>query len=366
MIASDLVLLFDPDPGRSASIVLLLEQADPSRVGGGIRAFTKLKAEGYGPSPGVQAIQNGQANVAVVFQAEAFPDLAETCRHYGVSTLLVVGPEVEETRLAETVRGYDAWVAQESVNRELPARIAGLLHAASRSAGKLPSIDPRFLALVIHDLRTPLNVIGLTIRTIAQTVPQRSAELDEDLTFLTDNARQIERMLAQLGDYCRLIERESQVSTAEFDPRRFLSDFLKDRRGKPGSEASPIRLEVAPESPPEVSLDPQRVRLALEHSLANAINAAGEHPIRLRSGGGDGRWVVRIEVDRPPPATVVSLVLRPDRFERLAGSAAERRGLDLAIAARVSEIFGGSARLDVEPDCRSTIVLDWPSHLGSI
>jgi signal transduction histidine kinase len=365
VIATDQVLLFDPDPGRCALIVSLLEKADPSRSGGGIRAFTKLKGEGYGPSPAVQAIQGGQATVAVIFQAEAFPDLAETCRHHGLSTLLVVGSEIEGAHLAEVTRGYDAWVAEESVERELPVRVAGLIQASERNAGTLPSIDPRFLALVIHDLRTPLNVIGLTIRTIAQTVPQRSVELDEDLTFLTDNARQIEKMLAQLGDYCRLIEGDSQVSATEIDPRRFLADFLEDRRGKPGSEAPPIRLEVDPDSPTEVSLDQQRVRLALQHGLANAINAAGEHPIRLRSSGGAGRWIVRIEVDRPPPATVVPLILRPDRFERLAGSAAERRGLDLAIAARVSELFGGSARLDVEPQCRTTIVFDWPSHLGS-
>ncbi len=68
-------------------------------------------------------------------------------------------------------------------------------------------------------------------------------------------------------------------------------------------------------------------------------------------------------VDKPPPTTVSSMDIRPDKFERLAGSAAERRGLDLAIAARVSELFGGSARLEVEPGRRSTIVLDWPQRI---
>ena len=206
-------------------------------------------------------------------------------------------------------------------------------------------------------------MIGLTIRAIAQTFPQRNVELDEDLAFLTDNARQIEKMLAQLGDYCRLIEGESQVSSVEFDPRRFLGDFLEDHRARPGSDSTPVRLEASDDGPCEVALDPQRVRLALQHALANAINAAGIAPVRLRSRVGDGRWVVELVVDKPPPMTVGSMELRPDRFERLAGSAAERRGLDLAIAARVSEMFGGSARLEVEPGRCSTIVLDWPERL---
>ena len=57
-------------------------------------------------------------------------------------------------------------------------------------------------------------------------------------------------------------------------------------------------------------------------------------------------------------------ISRPDQFERLAGSAAERRGLDLAIASRISELFGGSARLVAEPERRTAVVLDWPSRLA--
>jgi signal transduction histidine kinase len=361
--STEQVLVFDVEPARAAKIVALLEQADPSREAGWIRAFADLKSEGYGPSPGVQAIQGGQAALAVVVEADLFSGLLESARQHGVPTLLVVDRIGGPQELAGRVRGYDAWVALEAIDRELSARVAGLLGRRGRGTTPLPSIDPRFLALVIHDLRTPLNVIGLTIRAIAQTVPQSTPELEEDLTFLTDNARQIEKMLAQLGDYCRLIEGESSLSGVEFDPRRFLADFLEDRRGRPGIEPTPVRLEIDPDGPIEVALDPQRVRLALQHALANAINAAGETSVRLRSGGSDGRWVVELIVDRPPPSTVASMELRPDRFERLAGSIAERRGLDLAIAARVSEMFGGSSRLEVEPGRRSTIVLDWPERL---
>ena len=368
MTAIDRVLVFDAEPARAASIAALLEQTEPWAGRGDVKVFADLKSPGYGPSPGVLEIQGGHAALVVVVEAGGsagvFSGLAETARQNGVPTLLVVEPVDDPKELAGRVRGYDGWVGLDAVDRELPARVADLLGRRERGSTPLPSIDPQFLSLVIHDLRSPLNVIGLTIRAITQTVPQRSAELDEDLTFLQDNARQIEKMLAQLGDYCRLIEGESQVSAVEFDPRRFLSDFLEDRRGRPGTEPTPVHLELADSSPHEVALDPQRVRLALQHSLANAINAAGEAPVRLRSGGGTGRWVVEMIVDRPPPPTVRSIELRPDRFERLAGSAAERRGLDLAIAARVSELFGGSARLEVEPGRKSTVVLDWPDRLA--
>jgi signal transduction histidine kinase len=363
VIATEQVLLFDADPGRAASIIALLEQAVLSGAGGSIRAFADLNSH-HGTSSGAREIQGGRTALIVVVEDAAFAGLADVARQAGVPSLLVVDKLGDAREVVGRVKAYDEWVAFDALDRELPGRVAGLLGRLDKGPTPLPAIDPRFLALVIHDLRTPLNVIGLTIRAIAQTVPQRTAELDEDLTFLTDNARQIEKMLAQLGDYCRLIEAESQLSAVEFDPRRFLADFLEDRRGRPGSEPTTVRLEVLDDGPGEVALDPQRVRLALQHALANAINAAGDAPVRVRSGGEGGRWVVEMVVDKPPPATVASIALKPDRFERLAGSAAERRGLDLAIAARVSEMFGGSARLDVEPGRRSTVVLDWPRRLA--
>jgi signal transduction histidine kinase len=362
--ATEQVLVFDADPTRLASLVALLKQAAPARGGRDIRAFSDLKSEGYAPSPGIQAIQGGQVALVVVVDADIFSRAADTAKQHGVPTLLVVDQLGDPKELARRVLDYDDWVALEAVDRELAARVAGVLGRRRRGTTSLPSIDPRFLALVIHDLRTPLNVISLTIRAISLTVPQSTPELEADLNSLNDSARQIEKMLAQLGDYCRLIEGESQLGVFEFDPRRFLADFLEDRRGRSGFETAPVRLEITDGGPIEVALDPQRVRLALQHALANAINAAGEAPVKVRSRGGDGRWVLELVVDHPPPPTVVPMELRPDRFERLAGSAKERRGLDLAIAARISEMFGGSARLEIEPDRSSTIILDWPQRLA--
>jgi len=362
--ATEKVLVFDVDPARGASIAKLLGQADPSRADGDILVFQSLTGHGNNGSNGLRAIQEWRTGLVVVVEADAFAGLAESARKHGVASLLVVDGKGDPREVALRVRGYDGWIRLEAMPSELPARALALLDRR-QTGSNLPTIDPYFLALVIHDLRTPLNVIGLTIRAISQTVPQSTPDLEEDLTFLTDNARQIEKMLTQLGDYCRLIEAGSQVSSVEFDPRRFLADFLDDRRSRPGSEPARVSLELVDGGPVEVALDPQRARLALTHALANALNAAGEAPVRIKSGGGHGRWVVEIIVDKPPPPTVSTMELRADRFERLAGSAAERRGLDLAIAARVSEIFGGSSRLEVEPQRRSTIVLDWPERFAS-
>lgn len=256
----------------------------------------------------------------------------------------------------------DDWLPWDSLAAELGPRVARLLR---RSAEAVPLADPRFMALIVHDLRTPLNVFTLTIRALGQSVKTPTPDFEEDLTFLLENVRQIERMLAQLGDYSRLIETKGRSAAVEFQTRRFLTDFLEEKQAKRTPEFKGVRLEVTPDTPEVVELDPTRARLALHHALANAETSAAEASIRLRSGGSAQEWFLDIIVDQPSPATVTSTPLRSQLFERLVGSAAERRGFDLALAAQVSESFGGSAQLEIEPGTRSTVRLAWPVRPGT-
>lgn len=234
-------------------------------------------------------------------------------------------------------------------------------------------LNSHFLAVVVHDLRTPLNVIGLTLRLIDQAIPSRSSEVDEDLRVVRENVGQIELMLSHLSDYCRLIEESTAVRPSPFDLRRLAAELVEDPLARPGSQAPQrsVRLEVAADCPAEVELDPTWARVAMRHALGNALAAAEGAPVRVSlnagagAGGGAQRVIVEVAVEKPPPHFVQSLALDARECERLAGSPHERRGLDLAIVARVSEMFGGRARLEVTEGQRSAIVLDWPVRVAA-
>ena len=264
--------------------------------------------------------------------------------------------------------GADDWVSPGCLSTELPARAARLLKrrqpAPARSA--LPA-DAHFFALVVHDLRTPLNVIGLSLRMISQAVPTGDPDLEEDLRFVEENFWQIERMLSQLSDYYRMFESEGQLAPTEFNPKRLVDELLESRATKAGSRASAKSVPVLVDDrdcPAEVSLDPSRARTALQYVLANATAAAHGGPIRLTMRGGPDRWVIEAALDQPAPSSVKPVTLSPVAFERLCGVGAERRGMDLSIAAKVTELFGGSARLEVDEKDRGTrVVLDWPARL---
>lgn len=289
----------------------------------------------------------------------------------GIPLMLVTERRSDPSALSRLVAECDDWISASAIESELVVRVTRLLErqpARERPAGKVPPgtsllAFPQAMALIVHDLRTPLNVIVLSLRMIGQAMPKGDVELEEDLRFVQENFRQIERMLSLLSDYYRLHENEHELDAAEFEPRRFVGELLEEWRSKNGSTTSPIELEVLDTCPTVVCLDPVRTRLALHHAVGNAKAAANGAIIRMTLGGSERRWVTEIAIDEPAPASVGATTLGPSSYERLCGFAAERRGMDLAIAAKVSELFGGSARLELTASRGTVVVLDWPERL---
>ncbi len=224
-------------------------------------------------------------------------------------------------------------------------------------------LDSRFVSLVVHDLRTPLNVIGLSLRLIDQSIAHRTKDLDEDLRVVQDNVFQIERMLAHLSDYCRLIDEKMGLRPTLFNPRRMLEEVVEEQSLR--IQGASIRLEFREGYPTEVDLDPNWARLAVRHALGNALAASEGSPIRAILGGGPDRFELEVRTERPPTDSVRPMALGVETYERLFGSKYERRGLDLAIAAGVTELFGGKARLDVDKDRGTSIFLDWPTRVAA-
>ena len=222
----------------------------------------------------------------------------------------------------------------------------------------------RFLSLVIHDLRNPLNAIDLSLQVVDQEIPPGNPDLEEDLRMVRENVAQVERMLKALSDYSRLIEEPVRVTPMLFDPSRLVSDILEEAAHRAGTGAAPpATLEIRPGCPAAVELDQGRAHLAIQHLLANALIAAeGATPVRFVMDGSPARLVLAARVDRAPHSAVAATELSPETFDRLVGTPVGRLGLELTIAARVSELFGGSARLDVEPGHSTTLVLDWPTR----
>jgi signal transduction histidine kinase len=380
--------LDDGSGGESAEVplgparVLLLEGRPfapgltPSGIAGGLEShgFSVQRVESA--KQALEALRSDRPGVLVLPLArdeskgsERLGEVRAAARNRGIPVLDVVN-EVSDVNLSAS-RGPSAegddWVLRDTPAAEVAARVSRLLRTARampRSA--MAPIDTRFASLLVHDLRTPLNVIGLSLRMIEQVLPHDDPDVAEDLRFIDENFRQIERMLSQLGDYARLFEPGLVLSVAEFSPRRLVEELIESRELRGRGKHVPIHLTVQDTCPAEAALDPARARMALDYALANAGAATNDDPVRVTIRGSGQRWIIEVAVDRPPPTSVQSTGLYARVYERLCGSAAERRGMDLAIIARVSELFVGTARLEVVPGRGTAIILDWPTRLAGV
>jgi signal transduction histidine kinase len=225
----------------------------------------------------------------------------------------------------------------------------------------LPHSD-RFFEILVHDLRTPLNVLKLTLHMMDDLLGRENPEVAGDLGMMRQNVDEMDRMLHSLVEFAQLPDAPSGLYPAPFDPSRLLRDLVDDYAERRPDQRIRLDVQGTPES---VELDQERVHLAVLRSLDNASAAAGgRSPVRVVLGGGPDRLVIRVVVEGPPKESVVAAELSPDVYQRIIGTASERRGLDLAMVARISELFGGSARLEVEPGRESAIVLDWPRSVA--
>lgn len=232
--------------------------------------------------------------------------------------------------------------------------------AAGGRSGVAP-LEPRLLEVLVHDLRSPLNTIKLAMHALGD-LPESDPDLAEDVAMIGRNLGELERMLAVVADFSQLPTDAARLRPATFDLARLVRELAEFEGGRtPGRT---IQAEIGPEPCP-VELDPALATLALRTALENAARAAGDgaEPIRVGLQAGLDRCRIAVELRSRPPDSVQASALRPDLYRKLLGNSAERLGLDLAVVARVCTLFGGAARLEVQPGVGTVVSIEWPRRL---
>jgi signal transduction histidine kinase len=255
----------------------------------------------------------------------------------------------------------------ESLNRELEERVAARteeLRAANTRLLELNRMKDEFLAIVSHDLRSPLSGIVLGAETmIAQdsVIPaekrlellkQIAACAGEQITFVND----LLAIARNEADGQKLYLSTLRLSELAADTLRNIS-FNADAKG------IKVDLQVSPREP-LVEGDRQRLLQLFNNLLTNAI--------KFTPPAG------RIQIDISPEAHMVRLEIRDtgvgiakdqlprifDRFHtgRQTGTAGEPgSGLGLAIAKQVVELHQGSISIESAPDQGTTAIVHLPA-----
>jgi PAS domain S-box-containing protein len=219
-----------------------------------------------------------------------------------------------------------------------------------------------FVAHVSHELKSPLNVIGMYAEMLADS-DEESLRV-ESLNVIQD---EIERMNTMVGNLLNVSKLEAGSLSPERNRVR-LDDMLRDAHDQALAriEGKGLRMDLdLPRELDAVTIDKDLFRIALNNLLTNAIKYNREGGSVTLAARNDGHEIVISVRDTGIGIAPADRERIFEKFYRVSESGAPvargGHGLGLYLAAQIVEMHHGRLVLDSEPGVGSTFSI----HLKS-
>lgn len=205
----------------------------------------------------------------------------------------------------------------------------------------------QFIAVLSHDLRSPLASVDASMRLLART------GLEEKPLGLVHHAqRSVRRMARLVGDMMDLARSRlrSGIPVARGSGEG-LEAGLRQVVAEAASGAPNRQVEAQIELCEPVRCDVDRIMQLCSNLLANAIeHGSGAAPIRLQACSGGGKFTLEVSnAGEPIPPAALDKLFQPYFRARVTQSrqrpGPEGLGLGLFIAAEIARAHGGTLRV---------------------
>ncbi len=274
--------------------------------------------------------------------------------------------------MEETNRGVLALYSElseelEETNRGVVALYAEL-DEKSRQLREASEAKSRFWANVSHELRTPVNAVVGLAELLRADADAPAEERAHRLSLIADSGRTLLALVDELLDVAKAESGTLDPQWAPLDLRAVLAHLDGTLRGlaRPGVA---LRIDPAPAGPGTLLGDETMLVRILRNLLSNALKFTERGSVELATrveDGPDGGPVLVLTV------TDTGIGIPADQQERVFEEFYQVRGphqrgrrgtgLGLPYARRLTEILGGTLRLDSEPGRGTAITVRLPAH----
>lgn len=219
-----------------------------------------------------------------------------------------------------------------------------------------------YLALISHDLSSPLNSILLLVASLKQSLSKTAlAEAMNRAERIERNVRRMTTMLGELTEATTLEARGVALRLVECDLGKLVVGVVA---GMDEERTGRVTIDTEDNQPCVVLADASRLERVVANLLTNALKySAVDAPVtvRLSRKGGDIELDV---VDRGIGIAPDSLKMLFDRYHRTAAGKARAGGLGLGlyIARLIIDAHGGRIDVFSEVGKGSTFTVILPSH----
>ncbi|MET3664345.1 ATP-binding protein [Caulobacter sp. 1776] len=202
-----------------------------------------------------------------------------------------------------------------------------------------------FVAMISHELRTPISAILAGAARLHSDVPEASSKVHAQL--IADAGGLMRTLLNDLLDFSRLEAGRMSVETAAFNLRQALSDSFRLWRPEIARKGLRLRVQGAATLPRWVAGDAMRLKQVLNNLLSNAIKFTerGEITIVLHAQPSPQQVLLSIEViDTGPGISETALPRLFTPFDQLNAAVVRQHGgsgLGLAISRELARLMGG-------------------------
>ena len=235
-------------------------------------------------------------------------------------------------------------------------RMVEELRAAKQSAEAATQAKSRFLAVMTHELRTPLHgMIGSAELLMAMPLDAPQLEL---VDLLRRSGSALLAIVNDILDYSRVEAGMLQVESVPFRLGPCLQAVLDLQAAAKSTGGLRLRCEIDPAVPPWVAGDEGRLRQVLNNLVNNAVKFTPHGEVVLAVAPTESADVLRFTV-RDTGVGIAPQAL-PRLFQAFVQEdvSTTRRfggtGLGLAICKRLVQLLGGDIQVQSEPGQGST------------
>ena len=225
-----------------------------------------------------------------------------------------------------------------------------------------------FLANMSHELRTPLNSSLILAKLLADNA---SGNLTEEQVKFARNiysaGNDLLELINDILDLSKIEARQIELRREQVGVPALLENMVQTFRPLANQKRVELSVASAPNCPPMLETDSQRLRQILRNLLSNALKFTLKGHVRLNVFVPPGSTEIAFAVEDSGigiPPDKQQIIFEP--FRQADGTTNRRfggTGLGLSISRELAAMLGGRIELNSEPGVGSTFTLFLPQTL---
>jgi len=241
------------------------------------------------------------------------------------------------------------------------------LETSYRELKKIGELKDNFLAMVSHDLRTPMTSIqgytSILIEKMNRLDPERQKHY---LEIIQNESMRLTRLINDLLDLQRFEAGRMQLELKDIDLVKIVREIAESFQGAALAKKQILETSLPEEEIP-VNADPDRLSQVIANLLSNATKFTpeqGKISVNLEKISQDGKPMVKVSVKDNGPGIPIEMQAKIfDKFQQLDNPVQPKEkgsGLGLALVREIIEHHQGEVGVESEPGKGATFYFVLP------